>query len=68
MEFQLYHDHSIFNRAELARQVLWKHLNKRKECRKRDFCPVEVEADLAEAADMPIPAVYIIHEAQKFGK
>ena len=27
VEFQLYHDHSIFNRIELARHLLWKQLS-----------------------------------------
>lgn len=44
VEFQLYHDHSIFNRIELARQLLWKHLHSRTDCRRRDFFPGVIEA------------------------
>lgn len=44
IEFQFYHDHSIFNRIELARQLLWKHYNKREDCRRRDFRPRRVKA------------------------
>lgn len=55
IEFQLYHDHSIFNRTELARQVLWKHLNKRKDCRKREFCPQEVEIVILFGSEAELP-------------
>jgi len=38
-EFQLYHDHSVFHRIELARQILLRQLNPRDECRRRDYRP-----------------------------
>jgi predicted transposase YdaD len=55
VEFQLYHDHSIFNRIELARQVLWKHLNRKVDCRKRDFQPREVETVIIFGSKTELP-------------
>lgn len=56
VEFQLYHDHSIFNRIELARQLLWKHLNSRADCRRRDFRPREIEAVILFGARTELPS------------
>ena len=56
VEFQLYHDHSIFNRIELARQMLWKHLNSRGDCRRRDFRPREVEAVILFGSQSELPS------------
>lgn len=56
VEFQLYHDHSIFNRIELARQLLWKHFNPRKDCRRRDFRPREVETVVLFGSRTELPS------------
>ena len=56
VEFQLYHDHSIFNRIELARQLLWKHLNPRNDCRRRDFRPREVETVVLFGSRSELPS------------
>lgn len=56
VEFQLYHDHSIFNRIELARQILWKHLNPREECRRRDYCPRQIEAVVIFGSRKELPS------------
>lgn len=56
VEFQLYHDHSIFNRVELARQILWKHLNPKTDCRRRDFVPREVETVVLFGSSSELPA------------
>lgn len=61
VEFQLYHDHSIFNRVELERQLLWKSLNPRKECRRRDFRPREVEALVLFGSRTELPFSHIRH-------
>lgn len=42
-EFQLYFDHSIFNRAELARSMVWRSLNSSSKCRLKSFTPIEVK-------------------------
>lgn len=56
VEFQIYHDHSIFNRVELARQILWKQINPRKACWRRDYRPREVEAAVifGSRSEMPV--------------
>ena len=41
-ELQFYFDHSIFNRIDLARSMIWKKLNSRKNCLKVKYEPVEV--------------------------
>ena len=56
VEFQLYHDHSIFNRIELARQILWKHLNSKADCRRRDFRPSEIEAVVLFGSRTELPS------------
>jgi predicted transposase YdaD len=56
VEFQLYHDHSIFNRIELARQMLWKHLNSREDSRRRDFHPREVETVILFGSRSELPS------------
>lgn len=56
VEFQLYHDHSIFNRIELARQLLWKQLNARKDCRRRDYVPREVETVVLFGSSTELPS------------
>lgn len=61
VEFQLYHDHSIFNRIELARQVLWKHLNPRKDCRRRDYVPREIETVVLFGSRTELPSSHTRH-------
>ena len=61
VEFQLYHDHSIFNRLELERQLLWKHLNPRKDCRRRDFLPREVETIVLFGSRSELPSSHGRH-------
>jgi len=56
IEFQLYHDHSIFNRIELARQMLWKHLNAKEDCRRRDYQPREVETVILFGSQSELPS------------
>lgn len=56
VEFQLYHDHSIFNRIELARQMLWKHLHSRIDCRCRDFRPGVIEAVVLFGSRTELPS------------
>jgi len=56
VEFQLYHDHSIFNRIELARQLLWKHLNPKPYCRRRDFRPREIETVILFGSRSELPS------------
>lgn len=56
VEFQLYHDHSIFNRIELARQMLWKHLHSRVDCRRRDFRPGVIEAVVLFGSRTELPS------------
>lgn len=56
VEFQLYHDHSIFNRIELARQLLWKHLHSRTDCRRRDFSPGVIEAVVLFGSRTELPS------------
>lgn len=55
IEFQFYHDHSIFNRAELARQLLWKHLNNRNDCRMRDYQPRRVKSVIIFGSQTELP-------------
>lgn len=61
VEFQLYHDHSIFNRIELARQLLWKQLNEKRLCRRRDFVPREVETVVLFGSSTELPSSYARH-------
>lgn len=61
VEFQLYHDHAIFNRIELERQLLWKHLNPRKDCRRRDFRPREVETVVLFGSRSELPSSHNSH-------
>lgn len=61
VEFQLYHDHSIFNRIELARQLLWKRLNPRKDCRRRDYWPREVETVILFGTRKELPSSHGLH-------
>lgn len=56
VEFQLYHDHSVFNRAELARQLLWKQLNGREDCRRRQFRPRTVEVAVIFGSRTELPS------------
>ncbi len=55
VEFQLYHDHSIYNRVELGRQILWRQINPRKECRRRDYLPREVDAAVVFGSRSEMP-------------
>lgn len=55
IEFQLYHDHSIFNRVELARQIIWKQLNSKKDCRRIDYQPCQVEAAIIFGSEADLP-------------
>ncbi|MDF1814784.1 MAG: DUF2887 domain-containing protein [Verrucomicrobiales bacterium] len=55
IEFQLYHDHSIFNRIELARHLLWRHLNRKEDCRRKDFQPREVETVIIFGSNTELP-------------
>lgn len=43
IEFQFYHDCSIFNRSQLSQAILWKHLNPNEACRRKTYSPREVE-------------------------
>ena len=61
IEFQLYHDHSIFNRIELARQLLWKQLNEKRLCRRRDFVRREVETVVLFGSSSELPSSYGRH-------
>lgn len=61
IEFQLYHDHAIFNRIELERQLCWKQLNPRKACRRRDFRPREVEAMVLFGSRTELPSSHRRH-------
>lgn len=56
IEFQFYHDHSIFNRAELAKQLLWKHYNSRDDCRRKDFNPRLIETVVIFGSRSELPA------------
>lgn len=38
-ELQMYFDHSIFNRTELARAMVWQHLNQPSDCLKKSYTP-----------------------------
>ncbi len=42
-ELQMYFDHSIFNRADLARAMVWKSLNKSSDCLRMGYQPREVK-------------------------
>lgn len=56
IEFQLYHDHSIFNRSELARHLLWRQINPRDACRRRDYQPRAVETVVIFGSQTELPA------------
>lgn len=56
VEFQLYHDHSVFNRSELARHLLWKQFNPKEDCRRRDFQPREIEVTILFGSRKELPA------------
>ena len=42
-ELQLYFDHSSFNRAELARGMVWRMLNGASDCRLKSYTPKKVK-------------------------
>ena len=56
IEFQLYHDHSIFNRIELGRHLLWRRLNGKADCRKKTYVPSEVEAVIIFGNEGDLPS------------
>ena len=41
-ELQFYFDHSIFNRTDSARSMIWNKLNPRKDCLRTSYQPIEV--------------------------
>lgn len=59
VEFQLYHDHSIFNRVEIGKHLIWKNLNNKADCRRKDYHPREVKTVIifGSATDLPSSSV-----------
>lgn len=55
VEFQMYYDVSIFNRAELAKAMVWKSLNKRDDCLAKTYEPKEVRAIVIFGDESMIP-------------
>jgi len=64
-EFQLYHDHSIFNRIELGRQILWKLFNSKPDCRRRDFRPREIETVVIFGSRSELPSSHTRHPSTR---
>lgn len=65
-ELQMYFDHSIFNRADLARAMVWKNLNKPFDCLRMGYLPREVKGIVIFGDRTLLPANQDRHSGIEF--